>query len=335
MLNQRQQRLSEFISEVLLAEIQQNIVIFVDEIDSVLSLDFPIDDFFAFIRSCYNQRVDKPAYRRLTCALFGVANPSDLIRDKTRTPFNIGRVIQLQGFQFEEAQPLVRGLADKAARPQVVLQSILDWTGGQPFLTQKLCWLVIVSDSSIPEVEEPSWIKQLVRSRLIENWEAQDEPEHLRIIGDRLLRNEWWSGRLLGLYRQILQQGAITADNSSEQMELQLAGLVVNRDGMLCVQNRIYEAVFNEAWVERALSWLRPYASDIKAWEASGRQDNSRLLQGQALRDAQLWAANKNLSAQDYQFLLAGENLERQEMQEKLDAQANQANKRWWRWSKK
>jgi hypothetical protein len=38
-------RLSEFIETVLLIEIEQNVVIFIDEIDSVLGLKFPVDDF--------------------------------------------------------------------------------------------------------------------------------------------------------------------------------------------------------------------------------------------------------------------------------------------------
>jgi hypothetical protein len=74
-------------------EISGQIVIFVDEIDSILSLSFSIDDFFALIRSCYNLRADNPEYNRITFALFGVATPSDLIADKKRTPFNIGRVL--------------------------------------------------------------------------------------------------------------------------------------------------------------------------------------------------------------------------------------------------
>src|SRR5207237_8804336 len=60
------QRLSKFIEEVLLKSISQDIVIFVDEIDSILSLDFNIDDFFAFIRDCYNNRADNQDYPRLT-----------------------------------------------------------------------------------------------------------------------------------------------------------------------------------------------------------------------------------------------------------------------------
>lgn len=93
------QRLNEFVEEVLLVEVEQNIVIFIDEIDSVLGLSFPIDDFFAWIRASYDKRARQPAYRRLTFALLGVATPSNLIADKNRTPFNIGRAIQLNGFE--------------------------------------------------------------------------------------------------------------------------------------------------------------------------------------------------------------------------------------------
>jgi bacteriocin biosynthesis cyclodehydratase domain-containing protein len=100
------QRLSEFIEEVLLVEVgvedgtpSKQLVIFIDEIDSVLGLNFPVNDFFALIRSCYNQRSLNPEYRRLTFAFFGVATPSDLITDIQITPFNIGQSIQLEGFK--------------------------------------------------------------------------------------------------------------------------------------------------------------------------------------------------------------------------------------------
>src|SRR4028119_1456926 len=83
------QRLGELIEQVLLAQAEQKQVIFIDEIDSVLSLKEPLDDFFALIRASYNKRAQKPEYNQLTFALLGVATPSDLIQDKHRTPFNI------------------------------------------------------------------------------------------------------------------------------------------------------------------------------------------------------------------------------------------------------
>jgi len=251
------QRFNLFIEEVLLVEIEQNIVIFVDEIDSVLSLSFSMDDFFALIRFFYNRRVDEPKYQRLTFALLGVATPSDLIADKTQTPFNIGRAIALNGFQLHEVQPLTDGLTGKVTNPQEAIAQILDWTSGQPFLTQKLCKLIIEASAlgNSPSVE------QVVKSRIIENWESQDEPEHLKTIRDRILRNQQKAGQLLGLYQQILESGnppqpppikgglnaaapltqteiaalapplskeglgEVLADNSPEQTELRLSGL--------------------------------------------------------------------------------------------------------------
>jgi peptidoglycan hydrolase-like protein with peptidoglycan-binding domain len=316
------QRLGEFIEEVLLAEINQTIVIFIDEIDSVLRLDFK-DDFFALIRGCYNQRAENPEYQRLTFALLGVATPSDLIQDKSRTPFNVGTAINLQGFQLSEVQPLAQGLEGRVDNPQAVLREILAWTGGQPFLTQKLCQLILSSPFTIASDSEAELIEGLVRSRIIENWESQDEPEHLKTIRDRILRDQQRAGRRLGLYQQILQQGEIAVDDSYDQMDLRLSGLVVEQQGKLRVYNRIYEAVFDQDWIDRALADLRPYAALIAAWLASNYHDESRLLRGQALRDAQAWAVGKSLGDKDYQFLAASQELDKREVLE-AEKQAKQ-----------
>lgn len=307
------QRLSEFIEEVLLLEVPQSIVIFIDEIDSVLSLNFSTDDFFALLRFCYNQRVDKLGYKRLTFCLLGVATPSDLIKDKKRTPFNIGRAIEVNGFLLHEAEPLVQGLVGKVKNPQAVLNEVLGWTGGQPFLTQKLCDI-------IPNEMETSGVEELVRWRIIENWESQDEPEHLRTIRDRILRNEQRAGQMLGLYKQILQQQRIPADDSLEQMELRLTGLVLKRQAYLEVYNRIYKKVFDESWVNKQLAELRPqfYREAITAWLASNYQDESWLLRGDELKNAQKWAAGKNLSKEDNDFLNASRELRTKELEEYL-----------------
>jgi WD40 repeat protein len=313
------QQLSRFIEDILLVHVPgEKLFIFIDEIDSVLSLDFPLDDFFALIRYCYNQRVDHPSYNRLTFALFGVATPSDLIRDRSRTPFNIGRAIELNGFQLEEAQPLAQGLATGTSNPQAALAEILDWTAGQPFLTQRLCRLVVKAarQSSAP-------VAQLVQEQVIDNWQTQDEPEHLKTIRDRLLRNEQQAGALLGVYQQILQQEAVS-DDIPEQTQLLLSGLVVKSEGRLIIRNAIYQAIFDHAWVEQQLSNLRPYGEALKGWQRSDYQDPSRLLQGQSLKDAQGWAQGKSLSQLDYQFLAASEALDRQEVQQALEAERAQ-----------
>ena len=295
---------TEFLEEVLLKEISHNIVIFIDEIDSLLNLNFK-DDFFAAIRACYNKRTEKPEYKRLTFALLGVATPSDLISDKNRTPFNIGRAIELTGFELQEATPLAQGLATKVGNPQAVLKEVLNWTGGQPFLTQKACKLLVDSESPIPRLGEAQWVERVVRNQIIENWESQDNPEHLRTIRDRLLCSEQYTGRLLGLYQQILRQVEVEGDDSLQQNELRLSGLVVKQQNQLRIYNRIYASVFNLSWVDNELAKLRPYAVQLEAWLASNCQDESQLLRGNVLQDAQVWSEGKSLSYEDYKFLSA------------------------------
>nr|MDZ8289005.1 AAA-like domain-containing protein [Nostoc sp. ChiSLP01] len=306
---------SEFVEEILLQKIHSNIVIFIDEIDSILNLSFK-NDFFASIRAFYNKRTENTEYKRFTFALLGVATPSDLINDKNRTPFNIGQAIELNGFTLEEAEPLSKCLAKKVVNPQAILKAILEWTGGQPFLTQKLCQV-------IPNNMEESDIDELVQKRIIENWEYHDEPEHLKTIKNRILSNEQRAGKLLGLYQEICQQDEISSDSSEEQIELRLSGLVVKQQVKLKVYNRIYQSVFNLNWVETELAKLRPYSQALKEWLDSKRQNESWLLRGQALQDALQWAANKRLSDVDYQFLTVSQELDKKEAIE-TQKQANQ-----------
>ncbi|MEI2577371.1 AAA-like domain-containing protein [Scytonema sp. PRP1] len=177
--------------------------------------------------------------------VLGVATPSDLIKDKACTPFNIGKAITLNGFKFKEAQALEKGLVDQVGNPQKVLGEILSWTGGQPFLTQKLCKLTI----EVAKTENPLSVEQVVRSKIIEDWEPQDEPMHLRSIRDRLLYNKYRTKQMLGLYQFILQREEVDADGSYKQMELVLSGLVVKQNGKLRVYNPIFKEIFNQNWL--------------------------------------------------------------------------------------
>jgi len=320
------QRLTDFIEQVLFEQVPQNMIIFIDEVDSLLSLGFSADDFFALLRAHYNSRVDHEDFKRLTFALFGVATPSQLIQDQQRTPFNIGQAIPLRGFQPSEIWPLAVGLHAVSEYPDRLVQSILTWTNGQPFLTQKLC-KSIAAATTIPTGNEEAFVANLVQSQIIDHWEAQDEPEHLRTIRNRLLHNEKQAGRLLGGYQKLLTaalqhgQAGMPTDNSSGQMELLLSGLVIQDQGRLYIHNRIYANIFNLDWVEQQLAQLRPYAEVMQSWLRTAGQDPSRLLRGQALREALAWSNTKSLSDQDYQFLSASQHADKQEVEVSLETE--------------
>lgn len=244
------QRLGTFIEEIVLAKTEQPLVIFFDEIDSVLGLNFPTDEFFGLVRNWYEKRATDSAYNRLTVVMLGVATPSELTQGAHSTPFNIGQAIELKGFSFEEARPLAAGLSTTMSDPEGALKEVLTWTGGQPFLTQKLCWLVT------QEWQQGDTIGEFVRTRVIENWEIQDEPEHLRTIRNRVLRNARHPQRLLKLYQKILKRGAIPVDSSPEKVELRLTGLVSQYQGELRSFSQIYRLVFDRSWVAAQLKRL-------------------------------------------------------------------------------
>ncbi len=313
-------RLDLFLDKVLLAQVQAPIVIFLDEIDTVLGLEFCSDDFFALLRTCYNRRSVQPAYQRLTFALLGVAIPSDLIADKRLTPFNIGQAIALDGFTFVEAQPLLRGLAPWLDDPERVLREILAWTQGQPFLTQKLCALVVMAQAegeSFEQRRSPS-VDSLVQRYLLANWESQDTPEHLKTIRNRLLYDPKTRVGVLERYREILL-AMPRADGSAEQLLLELSGLIVNDQGQLRVKNRIYGEVFDLAWVKAQLAALRPYADALEDWVQSGFRDAHCLLEGDRLRRTLAWADGHRLGALDYRFLQASQQRAQTAIERRLD----------------
>jgi WD40 repeat protein len=297
------QRLDELIETILLPNTTAPITIFIDEIDSTLSLDFSTDDFFALIRSCYDKRSINPDYQRLTFALIGVATPSNLIADLKRTPFNIGKAIELTGFTLAESDPLIIGLAAHADNPHAVLAQILNWTGGQPFLTQKLCYLVVNSGLFIRSTQEQIEIDRLVQKNVIEDWESKDNPPHFKTISTRLTVNETRSSSLLGLYQQILTHRAVSIEDRPEERELQLSGVAIKSGNELRIANRIYATIFDRTWVDKQLANLRPYGENFKEWIDSNKQDKSRLLRGKALEDALNWSKGKDLSTLDSKFL--------------------------------
>ena len=184
-------RFSQFIEDVVLVHIPNKIVIFLDEIDTTLKLERNLtDNFFALIRLFYNERPLNPKYQRLTFCLLGVAAASDLMPDPLTTPFNIGREIHLKGFKDEhEAERLAVGFDKISKQPKQILAEILNWTGGQPFLTQFFCQLFV------KQWQNGECTVEQVANYILENWENLDDQSHFKTIQHRLLEEYHEIGR--------------------------------------------------------------------------------------------------------------------------------------------
>jgi WD40 repeat protein len=236
-----------------IAHCPSRLVIFIDEIDAVRSLPFSTDEFFAAIRECYNRRAREPQFSRLTFCLLGVATPSDLIRDMRTTPFNIGRRIELTDFTAAEAAPLARGLAP-GMPPHALLLRILHWTGGHPYLTQRLCQAVAnaAAHPNNPEslIQKPKSVDRLCEALFLSP-SARERDDNLLFVRERLLKSEVDRAGLLDLYVRVRRGHRVVDDDTSPLIDfLRLSGIVQAVNGRLLVRNRIYAHVFDPAWVQ-------------------------------------------------------------------------------------
>ncbi|MFV2089974.1 MAG: AAA-like domain-containing protein, partial [Pseudomonadales bacterium] len=248
------QRLTEFFQHVLETEVEGNVVIFIDEIDSTLSLDFT-DDFFAAIRYVYNARSQVAAFNRLTFVLIGVASPNDLISDAQRTPFNIGAQVNVGYFTLDEALPLAEGFDLPPERAREVLRWILDWTGGHPYLTQRLC-------STAASRGKASMTRSELDRIVVETFFGQksEEDSNLRFVQDMVVRRAPDRQAALATYERIVKGRKVSDDKASQTIaHLKLSGIVGRENGSLVVQNRIYAEVFGPDWVRDQFPehWIR------------------------------------------------------------------------------
>src|SRR5205823_8596532 len=128
-------------------------------------------------------------FERLTLCLLGVATPSDLIRDTRIMPFNIGRRVDLTDFTEAEAAPLAKGLRRDRRVGWALLQRILYWTGGRPYLTQRLCQAVAEEHVGNPK-SEIRHLKSVDRhcEALFLSAGAQERDDNLIFVRECLLR---------------------------------------------------------------------------------------------------------------------------------------------------
>jgi AAA-like domain len=239
-------RLTKYFREVLLKEVAAPIVIFVDEVGATLGLD-GADDFYIAVRYLYNARATMPELNRLSFALIGVATPGDLIRDPHRTPFNIGRRVELTDFTEEEAAPLAEGLNLPPDEAKQALRWAMKWTNGHPYLTQRLC--LAMADERRRLWTEAD-VDRTVAATFFGAMSEQDN--NLQFVHDMLTKRAPDLVGALTTYREIRtgKRPVRDEERSPVMSHLKLSGVVRREGDELRIRNRIYETVFDERWVK-------------------------------------------------------------------------------------
>ncbi|HRF59477.1 MAG TPA: AAA-like domain-containing protein [Fimbriimonadaceae bacterium] len=240
------------------------LVVFVDEIDFVRALDFSTDEFFAGIRDLANRSAADPRFSRLTFCLIGVAQPSELIRRPDITPFNLGRRIELEDMTLAESGALAQGLltqgvAKTGKEAQALLERIFYWTNGHPYLTQRVCSGLVDAGQRL----KPEDVDRVVDTLFLQatNFESEDGFDNLsrrifEVVPDGVDRDAYLFA-LSEVLERLVRRDAVKYDDADPVIRsLRLSGLVRRQGGQARIRNRIYERVFNQQWLDRAMPEL-------------------------------------------------------------------------------
>lgn len=241
------QWLQRFFREIVASAIKEPVVIFLDEIDSTLKFPFT-DGLFTAIRGMYNERALRPVYRQFTFCLLGVASPNELIKDHRTTPYNIGETLNLRDFDadLDDLSSLAEQLSADSQIGWDLLRRVLYWSGGQPFLTMKIC-----REVQRNKIVEPSGVDILVhqafRSLTLLRYDNHFQPIFNLVLDQQRFGSPADS---LVLYRRILLGKRIQDRTDPAYIHLKLSGLVKrDAEGFLIVRNPIYTSLFNVDWV--------------------------------------------------------------------------------------
>ena len=256
MLSNRQ-RLFEFYSEVILQNVQQDIIIFVDEMQCIEDVPFA-DQLLSSIRSAHNARATDPDFTRLTFMLLGECDPLVLVNEPEASPFNITQAIPLDDFTRADLDRFATELDLNAAEAEQALDRIYYWTRGQPYLSQKLA-RAVARDVSGGEIDAE--VDRIVAQQLAGRAALQSEPlmshVHRQVMASGKMRDG-----LLTLYGKIRKGATVAADLGSplHRRLIALGLLEVDEAGDLSIRNRVFAAVFTARWANENLGihWRTP-----------------------------------------------------------------------------
>lgn len=248
------QRLGEFFVDVVLAHSSVPVTVFIDEIERTLALPFA-QDLFATIRACYARRASVPELARLNFVVLGVASPAALCPDTSVSPFLDGLAIEPDDFTLEQSLSLAPGFGGDSEAARAALERIHAWTGGQPYLTQRIARGVARKGGRVEDVEG------VVREQFLAPGAAEKDP-YLSGIRLSLTRCGARSRHALSLLERLDRGASVTElpDTPAKEL-LRLAGVTgCTDDGRLRYRNRILHEVFGKGWLSqvRPFDWRRP-----------------------------------------------------------------------------
>jgi L-asparaginase len=221
----------------------QPLLIGIDEIDWVSLHGYHTDDLFEGLRLLAVKRDEID----MSLIVAGINHPTGLLKSIPPSTFNISTDVFLRDFGTDDATVAAwsAGLPwDEDARRSVG-RTVLEQTGGQPFLTS-----VLFHDVREADARTPADVEAVANTLIAAAQAGQGLVAHFQAPMDVILANESRAWQALTLYQQCLSEPvAIRAAVPAVLAVLRMSGLVRERGGLIEVKSPIYRGVFDSRWV--------------------------------------------------------------------------------------
>ncbi|MEO8465426.1 MAG: AAA-like domain-containing protein [Gammaproteobacteria bacterium] len=239
------EHLAEFLWRVVLANTTAPITVCFDGLGATTEPPF-VRDLLAALQSCYARRSAEPDFKRLSAVLVGSTSRRVLAGSENSSPWAAADVIELDDFSEAESYTLAAGFEGEPEVALALMDRVTAWTGGHPYLTQKVARAVVRKGGKLEDVE------RVVRDQLLAPGLAESDPllSHVRAW---LTAKAPGARRAAKLLRRLARGGTVTAPaDLAVQERLQLSGVVaIDEHRRLEFRNRIFRELVGQ-WVKGA-----------------------------------------------------------------------------------
>jgi hypothetical protein len=132
-----QTKLTYFLEDHVLNSLDVPMILAIDEADKLLQTDY-YEDFFGLLRSWHNRRALNDLWEKLNIVLCISSDPYLLIDDLSQSPFNVGQMVKLDDFTYEQVAQL--NAQHGYPIPPERIGDIMKLLNGHPYLTRQLLY---------------------------------------------------------------------------------------------------------------------------------------------------------------------------------------------------
>lgn len=217
---------------------ENKLIVILDEVDLLINCGYG-DVILSQVRSIYFARTNFAEYERITYVLSGVAEPTDLIKDKNVSPFNIGEKIYLADFSRDETAHFFERANLNVKKSAI--DAVFEWTAGNPRMTWDIC-AAIEQQLDAGDPISPRSVEAAVRQLYLTDF---DRPpiDHIRtlVANDNHLKSALVS----------IRYGKGAAIDARTKSRLYLAGITNSPAADIEIKNKIIDLALSDAWLSQ------------------------------------------------------------------------------------